>query len=583
MTDAPSQNYRGTLVPSAIRPGRPTITTTYQLAAEIPLHADGNADETWIHAIKVILLWLKEKWPDRIPSAAWEGDSIREELAGQRLECVAVQDNGVWTARLEQPDAPFMNRPAVPGRLWFTDLALRKRGSGIGFGVRVQCSSLPYSQDEINLIRPRVVKDIAYKMGLRQIRPLTPSAWQLESKADLDDLYDLLINPDRQMPVIMLTQPDARRLGQMSMAEYLLDAEGLARTLIGYAHVVKMPRHLGFDWTERVGKVWSAFLGAVRTYRSGLDFDRDTPRMHPLTLAGNILFWRTDGEQGERAFENFLIQQTSQSAASRVTAWQDLLFHADARTLAASRLAESLREKLRSGRASDQERIQSLEQALDAEKARAEAIQQKLREAEEDAEMWSDASVEADRAREYYQEENERLRGKVNALLMQLEAKTEENSDETLELPSNYADLSDWVGGNLAGRLVLHPRAIRAVKDAVYQNIELVCKSLILLARDYRQMRVTDGSGKSTFDSACGQLGVCCGGSIEESRAGEFGETYYVRYPIGSNRRQFLSHHIRKGYIKNDHQCMAIYFFWDAETQQVVVGWLPSHLDNRLT
>lgn len=571
------------LLPSAIRPGRPTLTTTYQLAADIPLHSNGNVDETWAHAIKVILLWLKDKWPERIPSAAWEGEAIREELPGQRLQCAVVPDEGIWSARLEQPDTPFNDRPGVPGRSWLTDLALRKRDACLGFGVRVQCSSLPYSTEEINLIRPRVVKDLASKMGLRQVVPLTLHSWQLRSEGDLALLYDLLVNPNRKMPVIMLTQPDARRLGQMNVAEYVLDGEGLARALIGHAHIVKMPHALGFQWTDRVGKIWSAFQGAVRTYRPGLDFDEDVPRMHPLTLAENILFWRTEDKRGERAFEQFLIQQVSQATASQVVSWGNLLFYANAQALAASRFVDSLREKLRSSHASNQERITFLEQAVEAEKARADAIQQKLTEAEADAEMWSDSSVESDQSRRHYQQENERLRGKINALLIQLEAKTQKNPDEEIPFPNDYEDLPDWVGEHLVGRLVLHPRAIRAVKDAVYCDIRLVCGSLLLLARDYRGMRLMDGSGMAAFNDACNQLGVCCGGSIEEFRAGEFGETYYVRYPVGSNSRQFLSHHIRKGATKDNHLCMAIYFFWDAETQQVVVGWLPSHLDNRLT
>ena len=41
--------------------------------------------------------------------------------------------------------------------------------------------------------------------------------------------------------------------------------------------------------------------------------------------------------------------------------------------------------------------------------------------------------------------------------------------------------------------------------------------------------------------------------------------------------------HIRKGRDHDARHCLAIYFFWDEETRQVVVGWLPSHLDNRLT
>jgi hypothetical protein len=45
----------------------------------------------------------------------------------------------------------------------------------------------------------------------------------------------------------------------------------------------------------------------------------------------------------------------------------------------------------------------------------------------------------------------------------------------------------------------------------------------------------------------------------------------------------FLDLHLRKGSTKDDQYCLAIDFFWDDQEQQVVVGWLPGHLDNRMT
>jgi len=48
-------------------------------------------------------------------------------------------------------------------------------------------------------------------------------------------------------------------------------------------------------------------------------------------------------------------------------------------------------------------------------------------------------------------------------------------------------------------------------------------------------------------------------------------------------KTKLLNLHLRKGTTKDDRYCLAIYFFWDDEKRRVVVGWLPSHLDNRLT
>ena len=65
-----------------------------------------------------------------------------------------------------------------------------------------------------------------------------------------------------------------------------------------------------------------------------------------------------------------------------------------------------------------------------------------------------------------------------------------------------------------------------------------------------------------------------------ETRAGEQGDEYYVKY---GGRRVFLDRHLKKGQAREPRHCFRLYFFWDDDSEQVVVGWLPSHLDSRIT
>ena len=85
------------------------------------------------------------------------------------------------------------------------------------------------------------------------------------------------------------------------------------------------------------------------------------------------------------------------------------------------------------------------------------------------------------------------------------------------------------------------------------------------------------------FRKALADNGMDFSGSIDKSRAGQEEEAYYVKYPVGTAKRAFLQYHIVKGTAHEDRFCMRIYFFWDDETGQVVVGWLPSHLSNRIS
>ena len=68
--------------------------------------------------------------------------------------------------------------------------------------------------------------------------------------------------------------------------------------------------------------------------------------------------------------------------------------------------------------------------------------------------------------------------------------------------------------------------------------------------------------------------------SISETRAGEQGDEYFVRY---RGRREFLGWHLKKGTSRDASRDLRIYFFWDEEDEEVVIGYLPGHLDNRIT
>jgi hypothetical protein len=67
---------------------------------------------------------------------------------------------------------------------------------------------------------------------------------------------------------------------------------------------------------------------------------------------------------------------------------------------------------------------------------------------------------------------------------------------------------------------------------------------------------------------------------ISGSRAGEQGDEYFVPY---RGRKRFLEWHLKKGNSRDPRRDLRIYFFWDEEDEEIVLGYLTGHLDNRLT
>ena len=552
-----------------INPGRPWIRTTYQLAATIPA-TPKNVDEKFKAAAKSVIYWVKDRLPDRLPQAAWDGESFRVEWPGQKVEAIELPELESWAFRFEHPDMPYGDRSAVPGRTWTTDVAFIKSNQCIDVGVRSFCASLPYSGDaEVALTRPRIVLELATRYGLHDQRTLSRKPWLLTTEQDLQTLKDLLTNPQRRLPVVVLTQPDKNRL-DVHVSDYLLNPCELANRCCGLAHVVQLPWELGYKWTEMVGKPWSAYLGAVRTYMPGLDFDLDLPSAHPSTYAEKIVFWKSSGDErvGEGPFTDFLIERLFQHLTFGRVDWRGLLFVPEAR----SKQAEIARQKV-----ADEGDWKPLYEEEIA------ALNEKIGELEKEAEEYSDDAIRTDRERNAYKEENRQLRYQVDTLRQALSERTGGKSETDISIPDSYDEMQDWVNRHLLGRLVLHSRALRALKDAIYEDVTLVYKGLALLANEYRNQCLGRNDANEKFKARCDEFGLSFSRSISKERAGEQGDTYFVRFPTPSSPRQFLEWHLRKGSAKDDRLCLGIYFCWDDETQQVVVGWLPSHLSNRMT
>lgn len=514
-----------------------------------------------------MIFWVKDKISSWLPKEAWDGKSFRIEVPGSSVEAVNISEDGIWSFRFEHPDLPFDGRPAVAGRTWTTDVALKRECDQILVGVRSFCASQPFATEDVALTRPRVVLDFAKRYGLWDQRQLSRTPWQLSTENDLELLEAFLTNVDRRLPVVMLTQPDQQRLG-IQTSPYVLDPHELSKKLLGIAHVVTLPWDLGYKWTELVGKQWSAYMGAVRTYMPRLDFENDSSTEHPSTFAGKIIFWKNEGDEriGEGPFTDFLTERLFRNAAFKRLEWGDLLFLQEAKT----RLSELARQKVSDGG----EWQQLFEDEI-------KNLRDKIAELEKEAEEYSDQAIQSDNERRYYKEENSKLRAYNDALRIALNEKSP--GAASVPIPTSYDEMVEWVDEYLTGRIVLHSRAIRGIKDAKFEDVKLVYKCLLLLANEYRDRCLGQEGAKEKFEENLRSLNVDYDRSISKTRANEQGDQYYVRFPASSASKRFLEWHLRKGSTKDNRYCLGIYFFWDQETQQVVVGWLPSHLDNRMT
>jgi|ERR1022692_2239227 hypothetical protein len=179
------------------------------------------------------------------------------------------------------------------------------------------------------------------------------------------------------------------------------------------------------------------------------------------------------------------------------------------------------------------------------------------------------------------QRNQEKARAMVLAArLRALESRLGSLSDATDSRPDQYGEVASWVENEFAGRSQLHARALRGLKDAAFQDLGLVCDLLRLLAIDCVDSKRGNRDAWKRFEDGIKSRGVEYSKSISGVHAGEQDEEYFVRY---KGRQEFLEWHLKKGTSRDPSRDLRIYFFWDDEDEEVIVGFLPGHLDTRIT
>ena len=547
------------------RPSYADRNTTYRRAhvrriSQVNLELRDASEKSAFDAARdQVLVWMNRRAGRRLPDDAWQGKSfLLEDVGARPAEAVAVDSPRLWAARFDDADK------SVPQRVWTVEVAIAELDERSSlFGARLLCSTLgteaPFSRSIPGLVRQVISNGQCYLTDLNvQVDP-----W-IVGPEDVARLVDLLTSPRRHVDAIVFSLSEGTSDPNLCAASPSLVA---ARTL-GAAHVVVLTGQASFALSEMVGKEFSVFRQAVRTYRPGFNPDGDDPYAHPLALPHVVAGWV---DQHGVSFEAFLTHQalrrsvTGSDVDDRLPPFKEIRAHAN----------RIRRDAERSGASSDSE---LLKLALDEN----EELQARI---ERDAEEYQGVLDSAESERDHAEQEAQKLGAMVAHLQMRIQSLENRIRDRgrTLEpdLPDKLDDLEAWAERYLAGDVTLHNRALRGARRSIYEDPTLVFRSLLLLRDHYVPMRrLVEGASAEAFEQECNALGLTESASISDNRAGEQGETYFVKFG-GRNRK--LDRHLKKGDKRDERYCFRLYFFWDEATRQVVVGWVPSHLDTRAT
>jgi hypothetical protein len=395
---------------------------------------------------------------------------------------------------------------------------------------------------------PHVVRDILrlpfpWKVGATRVQARKVRAFD-SSTAEL--LGDMIEDRARALPIVAVSEYDG----------FLLHPElddSLAYDLAGLAIVASMNEQTSWSLTNRFGREWSCFNGAIRIYwpsSQGLV----NPPAHPLWTASRLL----DVSQGSTEEAARLVRRLITNrimAAGSFSLAEPLVVE---EVISAAR-TEQL-EKLRKDSRSNEEKANEWFELATSYSSDVATLRDKLRKMTE----------ECDRLK--IDVENERLmRTHAEAEAGEDVAPEQENPPQTLQeaveqAKQRYSGDLVFCGDVERGIRTLHPSASRPEKVLQYLGI---------LASAARAKR-SNSLGKAV-NAWLIEHGATCSPESETTRADKAAQRR--RTWKDADTARCYDSHLKPTDSTAPDKCVRIYFDWDEGRSKFVIGWIGRHPD----
>jgi len=187
---------------------------------------------------------------------------------------------------------------------------LFRAGSTTGLRAMLFAPRRRLDQRDTPLWVPGIVRWLGRSPGLTDYGwRLLPAPWIIENEEGVEGLIHLIGSRQRTRPVFAIglgpreTNPESAPV----------DLWDLAHRTVGLAHVVVLTGPMTYALTDRVGRKYSVFGNAVRTYRPGCVLG-DRAAEHPMPLPETVRSWRNGGLH---AFAVFLTREAARTSVLR--------------------------------------------------------------------------------------------------------------------------------------------------------------------------------------------------------------------------------------------------------------------------
>ncbi len=575
--------------------------TTLRVRAEI----EAVGDDRVLHECRsIVLSWFADELEISFPRKGWRHRAFARasDDANVRAAHLSEADRDIWVLQVE--------RTPGPQKRIVTEVAVGREGAAAPF-VAISVDDRSAAPVELADHYPGgVLATLSEATEMRLgTRPLTAHPIVVDSVSLMHVFLRMLVDPQRDRRTFPLVVASVATDGEPPPGE-LRRWRALARMHTGVAETWVLPQSRTYDLSDTVGKSHSVFLGAWRFYKAGFSGASERSE-HPLVLAKRMIR-DEEADAVARRFLQLAVRERLRMPID-ISGWPeyDAVASREARAVrgparfvsilrnafswgGSSRQREGYRPVAQgpSGPAKDAAPVAVSEPAVaiatepeTAWKPRGEGearlrtqlreAERKLRELERRAQsgrnQYEDARQRAERAeRERLQAEEERDRFQRRVARLEGMVRSmgkDEIADARIPFPIRWSEFVVWCDENLEGKVELTGSARREIDAAAYENVGLVAMCLLWLAGEYRNGRISgnnpnlmgriDSIGEGVFNRPCGGDSFDC---------------------VWNGRSWRADWHIKSGANTRDpRRCLRIYYFWDPESQRVVIASMPAH------
>lgn len=194
----------------------------------------------------------------------------------------SLSDGGTWRATFEHPYRhPILNIRNVRQCIEITVGPDDRPGGECAFTIRLEHDATSMLRERMPIEPPALVAGLVDTFAASAGGTPLTAATHLYDRANMEGLIDLLTQPGRVVPVVVISK--------QADSQPIVEPTGIARHLAGVAYVAELRDHdAAFALSDAFTKQLSCYNGAVRIYWPG--FSRDSEMYdHRLWLDQKLL------------------------------------------------------------------------------------------------------------------------------------------------------------------------------------------------------------------------------------------------------------------------------------------------------